>query len=234
MLVSKTVLETLIVDLALRGEFERENAHELLYHLSIPGPAIPACVAEVIIEHPEVTDTPSQLPARIAFGLVDDAFCRFDLEVRKQRQLKLFRALNLVRLELQEQEFPDLAIARSCEYHGLLLFSAEALQRLATEECVFPAEASALVEQLLFAHLELQAVTELLIEIQIRRLTRGIRARLLERFQSSLSEGLSKPASDHCAVMVPTEAMGFRESLRTHSGFEATQERLNSLFSHLC
>lgn len=234
MFVSKSVIESLIVELALRGEFERDSAHELLYHLSTPGPTVPSCVAEVIIEHPEIHDQPNQLPARIAFGMVDDALCRFDLEMRKQRQLKFFRGLNLVRLALQEQEFPDTAIARSKDYHASLLFSAEALQRLAEVETIFPAEASTLVEQLLAVHLELEAVSELLMEIQIRRLTRTVRSRLKLRVESALETGRDYPAADSFSLTSLHEPIGFRATVREHEHFERSTHRLGQLLDSLC
>lgn len=234
MFVSKAEIESLIIDLALSGNFERDGAHELLYHLRTPGANIPSCIAEIMIEHPEVCDRPSQLPQRIAFGLVDDALCRFDMEARKRRQQKVFRALNLVRLALQQQEFPDTSIQKSKEYHAVLVFAAEALQRLAEEEVIFPAEAPTLVEQLLQSHLQIQAVTELLLEIQIRRFAQRIRTRLKERVERAFEEGETRPASGDQAIMDLTEPIGFREGIKTHQDYPSSSAQLKSLFSSLC
>lgn len=234
MFVSKSVIESLIIDLALKGSFERDEAHELLYHLSKPGQNGPACMAEVIIEHPAITDRPSHLPARLAFGLIDDALCRFDLEIRKQRRLKFFRALNLVRLALQQHEFPDIAITLSHTYHNKLVFAAEALQRLADKEELFPAEAPTLMEQLLLAHLEIQAVTELLLEIQIRRLTQPVRSRLKKRVTSALHDGVFNPPSNPNIIMPLDEPIGFRKELREHRNFKFSTAQLNEFFSSLC
>ena len=234
MFVSKNIIESLSIELALRGDFERDGAHELLYHLSTPGALVTDYVAEVIIEHPEVNDAPSHLPERIAFGLVDDALCRFDLDVRAQRRQKFFRALNLVRLSLQQHEFPDIAITRSQDYHSKLLFAAEALQRLAVQEQIFPAEAPTLVEQMLNAHLEIREITELLLEIQIRRFTQRLRTRLKQRVYDGLKTGVSSPPAKPGQLMPLDEPTGFRSDLRAHQNFSDSTRGLEDFFSSLC
>ena len=123
MFFSPKLLESLLLELASGPELDAEALHNLLYHLTLPGLEVPFAIAEVIVRHPDVAEQPSQLPPRLAYGIVEDGMVVFDTDVREEKQRKFFRKIAFVRLGLKKKQFPETVIDTLQRRYVLLRFS---------------------------------------------------------------------------------------------------------------
>lgn len=227
------------MELAHKREFDRDNVHNLVYHLTLPGPGVSLCIAELIASQPSITTEPSKFPGRLAFGVVDDGLTRFDPSARAHRQAKLFRKINLIGVGLCQRQFPDEVVEVIRRRFSELSFAAESLSQLAIEEReFFPPELAIFVEKIVEAAIHQAALVTLLIERVTERLDGIERRRLLNRTQSTIREGLNNEPWDNNSplkdIVDLTQPICFRRELKSHEKFNTTIDRVLESIQENC
>ena len=106
MYFSSQLLRGLIIELARVQQLDKEALQNLIYHLKLPGEAVPNFIATIIAERPNIGTRPNLLPGRLAYGIVDDTLDFLDVSQRYNLQAKLCRQVERIRWGLQKREHP--------------------------------------------------------------------------------------------------------------------------------
>ena len=239
MYFSERLVESLIFELALGGEFCTDNAHNLVYHLSLPGQAVPFFVAEVIAQAPPLISRESKFPQRLAFGVLDDGLLRFDPSVRNRRQAKLFRKIDLIQLGLRKQQYPDEVIALVRKHFSELRFASESIYCLAVESREFSGpELAALLEKVVESALRQASLLDLVLERIVSRFNGVEKHRLLNRAQHGILSGIKNRPLDAEStagkLLQLDEPVRFRKDLIAEDSFVPVAQNLLGQLDTLC
>ena len=88
MYFSGSLVQGLVIELARVHELDTDSVHNLIYHLKLPGDAVPRFIASIIREQPSIGCSPSYFPGRLAYGIVDEGMDFFDESTRYSLQTK--------------------------------------------------------------------------------------------------------------------------------------------------
>ncbi len=239
MYFSERLIQSLILDLALGGEYCSDSVHNLVYHLGLPGTAVPYYVAEVIAHAPPISAEQSRFPQRLAYGVLDDALLCYDPSLRNQRQAKLFRKIDLIQLGLKKQQFPDEVISLVRRHFSELRLASESIRCLAVEsrEVAGP-ELAALLEKVVVSAIEQSSLLQILLQRLIDRFDGVERHRLYDRARQGIDSGLNNPPleaeslSGHLLQL--DEPVRFRNDLVSQQSFAPAAEMVLDHLDALC
>ncbi len=237
MLFSTELVQHLVIELTELSKLNTQSLHKLIYHLKIPGDAVPRVIAKTIADKTNLEETKTQLPGRLAYGIVDDCLNLYDPDQRIEQQTRLCRQVNRIRLRLLELEHSEKVIDSFEHKLSQLIFAATSASDLAlTENTLSRAELGILVEQLLWAMVEQTELTKLLLERVTSRLRASERSVFSVRVAESIREGLhTQPWDDSTApekLCRLDEPVRFRLSLCKHPSFaEAAWDMLEQVSS---
>ncbi len=241
MYFSSRVIEDLVVSIARREGLHLQDVHHLIYHLKLPGEEIPRFIAKVIAEKPRVGGDPSALAQRLAFGILDDGWSRFDDNERYKDQTKLCRQVSQIGIGLQILEHPAPLIAIFENLFSSMVFASNACNDLGTNERELRnLELCTLVEGVIEAILLRDEETKCLLDGVVRRFRREEKNRLRARVSDTIARGMSNEPWDDTEASAPIFDLDgpirFRLSLFRDSRFteaaDETLEYIGTISSH--
>lgn len=241
MYFSSRVIEDLVVSIAAREGLHVEDVHHLIYHLKLPGEEIPRFIARVIADKPRVGGDPSTLAQRLAYGILDDGWSRFDDDQRYKDQTKLCRQVSQIGIGLQKLEHPAPLISIFESLFSSMVFASNACNDLGTNERELRnLELGTLVEGVIEALLVRNEETKRLLDVVVRRFRREEKNRLRNRVSETISRGMQNEPWDDSTESAPIFDLDgpirFRLSLFSDSRFPeaagATIEYIGEISSH--
>jgi len=239
MFFSGKLIKKLIIEMASHRELKDESVQNLIYHLKLPGTAIPRYIASVIAGYPELTFKNSLLPSRLAYGILDDAFIFYDQSQRYKHQKKLCKKVESIEIGLKKLEQPAKVIEVFDQDYSKLVFAAEATNDLgAKQERLSKPELATLVERLIEAFtLETELTCKILTRV-VNHFERDEKNRLETRVSETIKEGIKNApwndSSHHVILFDLDEPVRFKQSLTESDRFSQLVWKTLDNISMLC
>lgn len=223
MFFSSKLVEELIVEIVNGNELAQDSISNLIYHLKLPGNAVPKFIASVIVE--KEFEEISKFPERLAFGVLDDALVIYNPSERYQHQSRLCRKVDDIDLNLKKMDYPSKITDIFVKDLSVFLFAVEAAADLGLihQEPSNP-ELSSLTERIMEAFLIENYITKALLLKVVKKLQKDDKTRLEDRISKTIKYGIkNEPWNDtpqNIEIFCLNEPIRFRKSLRNLENFD--------------
>ncbi len=108
MLYSKLEIKDLLSEIVIRSSSSLTAAEKLIFYLKYPKEEVPALMAEIITNDPELIQNQTCLGSFIARGHVNELVVLRDLGLRSKSLVRISRQINRIAYFLQSNETPSL------------------------------------------------------------------------------------------------------------------------------
>lgn len=108
MLYSKLEIKDLLSEIVIRSSSSLTAAEKLIFYLKYPKEEVPAIMAEIITNDPELIRNQTCLGSFIARGHVNELVVLRDIELRSKSLVRISRQINRIAYFLQSLETPSL------------------------------------------------------------------------------------------------------------------------------